>query len=123
MEEIILNALPEDSGKRLDLYISQNTDYSRNSVQILLDNGDISVNDKAVTKSYKIKNGDVVVITVHPPKETEIVAENIPLDISATFCLCIICQWIFGLLPPFGGIILLILVNNTAMNMGVQNFS
>ena len=59
MEVIILNALPEDNGKRLDLYISQNTDYSRNSVQILLDNGDISVNDKSVTKSYKIKSGDI----------------------------------------------------------------
>ena len=69
MEQIILKALSEDTGKRLDLYISQNTDYSRNSVQILLDNGDISVNDKAVTKSYKIKDGDVVRITVHPPKE------------------------------------------------------
>ena len=81
METIILNALAEDAGKRLDLYISQNTDYSRNSVQILLDNGDISVNDKTVTKSYKIKAGDVVEITVQPPKETEIIAENIPLDI------------------------------------------
>ena len=50
-------------------------------------------------------------------------AGNIPLDISTMFCLCIICQWICGLLPPFGGIILLILVNNTAVNMGVQNFS
>ena len=81
MEVIILNALPEDNGKRLDLYISQNTDYSRNSVQILLDNGDISVNDKSVTKSYKIKNGDTVKICVHPPKDAEITAENIPLDI------------------------------------------
>lgn len=81
MEQIILNALSDDAGKRLDLYISQNTDYSRNSVQILLDNGDISVNDKTVTKSYKIKDGDVVRITVHPPKDVEITAENIPLDI------------------------------------------
>ena len=81
MEVIILNALPEDNGKRLDLYISQNTDYSRNSVQILLDNGDISVNDKSVTKSYKIKSGDTVKICVHPPKDAEITAENIPLDI------------------------------------------
>ena len=81
MEYILLTPAPEDAGKRLDRYISRNTDYSRNSVQILLDNGDISVNDKIVTKSYKIKTGDTVAITVHPPKETAIVAENIPLDI------------------------------------------
>ncbi|MBQ6850266.1 MAG: RluA family pseudouridine synthase [Oscillospiraceae bacterium] len=81
MEFIILTAELEDAGKRLDRYISQNTDYSRNSVHILLDNSDISVNDKIVTKSYKVKAGDCIRITVHPPKETAIVAQDIPLDI------------------------------------------
>ena len=52
MEFILLTVTAEDSGKRLDRYITQNTDYSRNSVQILLDNGDISVNDKTVTKRF-----------------------------------------------------------------------
>ena len=81
MDLIVLTATAEDNGKRLDLYISQNSDYSRNSVQILLDNGDITVNNKSVTKSYKIKEGDCVQITVHPPKDAQITPENIPLDI------------------------------------------
>ena len=81
MDLIVLTATAEDNGKRLDLYISQNSDYSRNSVQILLDNGDITVNNKSVTKSYKIKDGDYVQITVHPPKDAQITPENIPLDI------------------------------------------
>ena len=81
MDLIVLTATAEDNGKRLDLYISQNSDYSRNSVQILLDNGDITVNNKSVTKSYKIKDGDCVQITVHPPKDAQITPEDIPLDI------------------------------------------
>ena len=81
MEFILLTATSEDAGKRVDRYISRHTEYSRNSVQILLDNGDISVNDKTVTKSYKIKTGDNISIAVHPPKETAILAENIPLEI------------------------------------------
>ena len=81
MDLIVLTATAEDNGKRLDLYISQNSDYSRNSVQILLDNGDITVNNKSVTKSYKIKDGDCVQITVYPPKDAQITPENIPLDI------------------------------------------
>ena len=81
MDLIVLTATAEDNGKRLDLYISQNSDYSRNSVQILLDNGDITVNNKSVTKSFKIKDGDCVQITVHPPKDAQITPENIPLDI------------------------------------------
>ncbi len=81
MDLIVLTATAEDNGKRLDLYISQNSDYSRNSVQILLDNGDITVNNKSVNKSYKIKDGDSVQITVHPPKDAQITPEDIPLDI------------------------------------------
>ncbi|MBQ3008826.1 MAG: RluA family pseudouridine synthase [Oscillospiraceae bacterium] len=81
MDIIFLTACFEDSGKRLDAYISSNTDYSRNSVQILLENGDIAVNSKRVSKSYKMKEGDIVEITVHPPKDVRITAENIPLDI------------------------------------------
>ena len=81
MEEIILNALPEDSGKRLDLYISQNTDYSRNSVQLLLEEGKISVNGKNISKSYKMKTGDKLEIIVEAAKDVGIQAEDIPLDI------------------------------------------
>ena len=81
MEDIILNVTDEDVGKRLDAFVSRCTDYSRNSVHILLDNGDITVNGKAVSKSYKLRLNDVITITVHPPKETRILRENIPLDI------------------------------------------
>ncbi len=81
MEKIVLTAPAEDTGKRLDAFVSINTEYSRNSVQLLLDSGDISVNGKSVNKSYKIKENDVVEITVHPPKDVRIAPENIPLDI------------------------------------------
>ncbi len=81
MEKIILIVSEHDSAKRLDAYISRNTDYSRNSVQILLDNEEISVNGKIVTKSYKVKTNDIVEILVQPPKEVRILPENIPLDI------------------------------------------
>ena len=81
MDILTFTVSREESGTRLDSYISRHTEFSRNSVQILLDNGDINVNDKSVTKSYKVKNGDTVNVTVHPPKETEIVPQNIPLDI------------------------------------------
>jgi len=81
MDKIILTPTDEDSGKRLDAYISRNTDYSRNSVQILLDNGDITVNGKSAGKSYKVKSGDNIEITVQPPKDVRIIAQDIPLDI------------------------------------------
>ena len=81
MNNILLTVTPEYGGKRLDAFVSVHTDYSRNSVQILLDSGDITVNGKEVSKSYKVKEGDTVTIVVHPPKEVSYEGENIPLDI------------------------------------------
>ena len=82
MPDVIrLSAGQGDVGKRIDQYISLNTQLSRNSVQILMENEKIIVNDKIVNKSYKIKNSDIVQIIIDPPKETGILAQDISLDI------------------------------------------
>lgn len=66
---------------RIDVFVSKNTDFSRNSVQLLIDEGKISVNGKAVSKSYKMKNGDNLSIIIEEAKDVGILAEDIPLDI------------------------------------------
>ncbi|MEG0090876.1 MAG: RluA family pseudouridine synthase, partial [Oscillospiraceae bacterium] len=81
MENIILIASAQDNGTRLDQYITQNTGFSRNSVQLLLEDGKITVNDKVVTKSYKVKADDCLKILIEPAKEIDILAQDIPLDI------------------------------------------
>lgn len=78
---LILNVDEKWEGKRLDVFISQNSDFTRNSVQILLDEEKINVNGKCVSKSYKVKNGDILTIVLQPPKQTDIVPQDIPLDI------------------------------------------
>ncbi|MBY0427379.1 MAG: RluA family pseudouridine synthase, partial [Cytophagales bacterium] len=55
---------------------------TRNKIQLGIEAESVKVNDKAVKSSYKIKPLDV--ITVHlpdPPRDTEILPENIPLNI------------------------------------------
>ncbi|MBR2027704.1 MAG: RluA family pseudouridine synthase [Oscillospiraceae bacterium] len=80
-ENIVLETGLEWVDKRIDVYVAQNTDYSRNSVQLLLEENKISVNGKNVSKSYKMKYGDILEITVEDAKDVGIEAENIPLDI------------------------------------------
>ena len=80
-EKIILYADAEWADKRIDVFVAQNTDYSRNSVQLLLEDGKILVNDKNVSKSYKMKSGDMLEIIVEEAKDVGIMAEDIPLDI------------------------------------------
>lgn len=69
-----------DSGKRIDKYLNENTEYTRSKIQKMIENGNILVNDIKVKDSYKVKENDY--ITIETLEETtDILPENIPLDI------------------------------------------
>lgn len=55
---------------------------TRNKIQNAIKAESVKVNDKVVKSSYKIKPLDVVTISLpNPPRDTDIVPENIPLNI------------------------------------------
>lgn len=55
---------------------------SRTKIQAAADAGNIQVNGKPVKSSYKVKPLDTITILLpHPPKNFELLPENIPLDI------------------------------------------
>ncbi len=55
---------------------------SRNKIQNAAHAGNILVNDKPVKPNYRVKPLDVIsVLLAYPPRETEIIPENIPLNI------------------------------------------
>lgn len=69
-------------GIRLDKAISmKDNTLSRASVQRLIDEENILVNNKKTKASYKLNLNDIVTIIKEEPKEVEIKAEDIPLDI------------------------------------------
>ena len=67
--------------KRIDAYISENTDYSRTAVQRLIEENKIVVNGKIEKSSYKVQNGDKIEIEEEQAKEIELKAQDIPLEI------------------------------------------
>ena len=72
----------EDKDIRIDKYITENQeDLTRSYIQKLILEGMILVNDKVVKANYKVAIGNRVSITITPPVDLEIVAEDIPLDI------------------------------------------
>ena len=81
MNSITIIVTRENRGKRLDAFIAGNSDYTRNSVQLLMDRGNIFVNGKICSKSYKVKENDEIVINVPPARDMGIIAQDIPLDI------------------------------------------
>lgn len=69
-------------GIRIDkLIVDKIPELTRNSVQKLLDSGNMTVNGIVRTKSYKTKLHDVIELTTEDAVEPEAIAQDIPLDI------------------------------------------
>ena len=77
----IINVNENDIGKRIDVYLAENTEFSRANIQRLIENKKIHVNGKEVKVSYKIQKDDKIDIEEVVPKEIELKAQNIPIDI------------------------------------------
>ena len=72
----------EDTGKRIDVYISLVRDeLSRSQVQKLIGDGHVTVNGKQVKSNYKLKKDDIIDLEIPEPEPIDIKEENIPLDI------------------------------------------
>lgn len=80
MKEFIVKNVEEN--KRLDVYLSEkNVGISRSAVQRLIDEGNILLNNKKTKHSYKVQVGDKITVEEIKPKEIELKAQDIPLDI------------------------------------------
>ena len=79
--EMTLELKAERGGDRIDSYLQEQTEYSRNRIQSLLKSGRITVNGVSVSKSYALRAGDR--IEIEPPEiiPCDVRPEPIPLDI------------------------------------------
>lgn len=73
----------EDNCKRLDVFLSEQTEeFTRSRLKKLIEGGQVCVNGNIVTKAgAEIKRGDSVVITVPEAVEYAVQPENIPIEI------------------------------------------
>jgi 23S rRNA pseudouridine1911/1915/1917 synthase len=68
---------------RIDKYLLHKfANIARNKIQNSIDNGFIQVNQQATKANYKVRPLDVITFSLPTlPRDTEVVPENIPLDI------------------------------------------
>lgn len=68
---------------RVDKYLmSKLQNASRNKIQDAIDTGAVRVNGSTIKANYKVKPFDVVAVLMpEPPRNTELIPQNIPLDI------------------------------------------
>ena len=71
-----------DDGNRLDAFLAgQVAELSRSAVQQLIADNHVTVDGRPAAKNARLKAGSTVCCTVPPPAETQIIAQNIPLDV------------------------------------------
>lgn len=71
-----------EKNTRLDKFLAQSLpEFSRSGIKKLLEDGHIMLNQKLVKAGTEVKAGDVVEIQMPEPRQTEVLAENIPLDV------------------------------------------
>lgn len=72
----------DTAGERLDAFLARSElNLSRSAAQKLLDEGCITLNGKAGKKNDRLNPGDTVEVTLPEPKEIDVEARDIPLDI------------------------------------------
>lgn len=82
MDYFTFAAEKEDVGTRIDVFLAENMeDLSRSGVQKLIDEGMITLNGRKTKANYKLREKDIIDVTVPEVKEVEILPEDIPLDI------------------------------------------
>ena len=70
-----------DTSLRLDAFVAAETELSRTQAQRLIRDGAILLNGKSVKPNAITTAGDLVDITFPDPVETDVLPENIPLDV------------------------------------------
>ncbi len=83
IEMIQIKVDKEDAGTRLDAYIAASaSELSRNYAVQLIEEGRASVNGKVESsKKYKVKEGEIIEISIPEPQSLDVKPENIPLEI------------------------------------------
>ena len=82
MEPILLRASEESKNQRLDAFLASSLDgLTRSQAARLIESGEVAVNGRAVSKSYKLAGGEDIAVTLPEPEPVEAVPQDIPLDV------------------------------------------
>lgn len=72
----------ESAGQRIDKFLSDNIEgKSRSFIASIVENGEVTVNSRIPSKSYKLSLGDEITVNIADAVELEALPEDIPLDI------------------------------------------
>lgn len=74
-------AQEQDEGLRIDRFLSKACALSRTAAQQLIEEGHVLLNGEKPAKSYRLLEGDALSVTIPPPRESEVLPQEIPLAV------------------------------------------
>ena len=82
MDEDLIFIEAKESGERIDALLAHSIPgFSRNAAQRLLDSGSVFLNGTPLKKNYKCLRGDRFEVFLPEPAESDLIPQDIPLDI------------------------------------------
>ena len=73
---------PEAAGGRVDAWLAeQREDLTRSAAARLLEDGQVTCDGKPLPKNYRLRGGETLTVTLPEVQETELIAQDIPLDV------------------------------------------
>ncbi|ERJ13829.1 RluA family pseudouridine synthase [Haloplasma contractile] len=82
MEKMTYIVQEEDHGERIDKLVADKfPNFSRNQIKKMIKDEQVEVNKQSEKPNYHVKWGDIITIYEKDPEITELVPENIPIDI------------------------------------------
>lgn len=78
-EKIVVNI--EQKGKRIDSFLADEKEISRENAKRLIEYENVKVNGKKTKPSYKIQENDIITVIPEEIREVELKAQDIPLEI------------------------------------------
>ncbi len=82
MNQYLFTVSEDDSGERIDKYLTSNIpNLTRSYIQKIIENKEMTVNDKVEKSSYRLKTDDKIILNVPDSIIPDILPEDIPIDI------------------------------------------
>ena len=78
-EKIVVNV--EQKGKRIDSFLADEKEISRETAKRLIEYENVKVNGKKTKPSYKIQENDLITVIPEEIREVDLKAQDIPLEI------------------------------------------
>jgi 23S rRNA pseudouridine1911/1915/1917 synthase len=81
MERIEITVDASEAGVRLDIYLARKTGITRSQIQKVIIGGDVLVSGEKVSRHYKIRGGDLIVLKIPEKGKEALIPERLSVEI------------------------------------------